>query len=162
MDTPLNAPAYLHQLPAALFETQAIGHGVAQLVSKDNRAPKFLHLPLSGRLLWPQAGPLIEQRRAIFLDRDGVVVEDVHYLRQPAQISLLPGIIDLIRALQDNYFIIIVTNQSGLARGFSPRRICGKFTGCCSVNCWPTALSSMLFIIVPICPTARLKPSAGM
>jgi D-glycero-D-manno-heptose 1,7-bisphosphate phosphatase len=58
-------------------------------------------------------------RRAVFLDRDGVVVEDVGYLRSPDQLRLLPGAAEAIRRLREaGYLAIVVTNQSGVARGY--------------------------------------------
>lgn len=56
-------------------------------------------------------------RRAVFLDRDGTVVEDVGYLTDPSQLKLLPGTVDGIRLLQDQFLIVMVTNQSAVARG---------------------------------------------
>lgn len=56
--------------------------------------------------------------RAAFLDRDGTIVEDVHYLARPEQLVLIPA---AVRALQRLHAarvpIVIVTNQSGIARG---------------------------------------------
>ncbi|MFL5401331.1 MAG: D-glycero-alpha-D-manno-heptose-1,7-bisphosphate 7-phosphatase [Gemmatimonadales bacterium] len=57
-------------------------------------------------------------RRAAFLDRDGTIIEDVGYLRDPADVRLLPGAASAIRLLNQNEVsAIVVTNQSGIARG---------------------------------------------
>lgn len=57
-------------------------------------------------------------RRAVFLDRDGTIIEDVGYLRSPDQIRLLPGAAAAIRRLNTRGLLsIVVTNQSGIARG---------------------------------------------
>ncbi len=57
-------------------------------------------------------------RAAAFLDRDGTLVEDVHYLARPEQLRLLPGAVEGVRALAAaNVPAVIVTNQSGIARG---------------------------------------------
>ncbi len=54
-----------------------------------------------------------------FLDRDGVLIEDVHYLSRPDQIRLLPGVPQALRDLQALGFLLaVVTNQSGVARGY--------------------------------------------
>jgi D-glycero-D-manno-heptose 1,7-bisphosphate phosphatase len=54
----------------------------------------------------------------VFLDRDGTVVEERDYLSDPAQVQLLPGAAAAIRRLRDAGFaVVIVTNQSGIARG---------------------------------------------
>lgn len=57
-------------------------------------------------------------RPAVFLDRDGTVVEDVGYLRDPGQMRLLPGAAAAIRQLNaGGWAVLVVTNQSGIARG---------------------------------------------
>ena len=56
--------------------------------------------------------------RAVFLDRDGTIIEDVGYLRDPEEIRLLPGAaLGIGRLNQADLFVIVVTNQSGIARG---------------------------------------------
>jgi D-glycero-D-manno-heptose 1,7-bisphosphate phosphatase len=56
--------------------------------------------------------------RAVFLDRDGTLVEDPGYLRDPAELRLLPGVAAAVRQLNDaDLRAIVVTNQSGIARG---------------------------------------------
>jgi D-glycero-D-manno-heptose 1,7-bisphosphate phosphatase len=57
-------------------------------------------------------------RRAAFLDRDGTIIEDRHYIADPAAVRLLPGASDGLRALRAaGYALVVVTNQSGIARG---------------------------------------------
>lgn len=57
-------------------------------------------------------------RRAVFLDRDGTLIEDVSYLRDPAQVHLLPGAAGAVRRLNEaGLLAIVATNQSGIARG---------------------------------------------
>lgn len=56
---------------------------------------------------------------AVFLDRDGTLIEDVGYLDRLDRIALFPWTVDAIRALNRGGFIVVViTNQSGVARGF--------------------------------------------
>lgn len=56
--------------------------------------------------------------KAVFLDRDGTIVEDPGFLHEPDKVTLLPGAAAAIRRLNDaGYLAIIVTNQSGIARG---------------------------------------------
>ncbi|MFO0907056.1 MAG: HAD family hydrolase [Isosphaeraceae bacterium] len=57
-------------------------------------------------------------RPAVFLDRDGTVIEDVPYLADPAKLQLFPGAADAIRRLRAAGFLcVIVTNQSAIGRG---------------------------------------------
>jgi histidinol-phosphate phosphatase family protein len=56
-------------------------------------------------------------RRALFLDRDGTLIVDVGYPRDPARVEVLPGAIEALRALQRDRALVIVSNQSGLGRG---------------------------------------------
>jgi heptosyltransferase-2 len=57
-------------------------------------------------------------RRAAFLDRDGTIIEDLGYLSDPAQIRVIPGAVEALRALQAaGYRLVLITNQAGVARG---------------------------------------------
>lgn len=59
--------------------------------------------------------------RAVFLDRDGVLIEDTGYPDDPDAISLLPSVGAGLRALQAaGWRLIVVSNQSGVARGKFP------------------------------------------
>src|SRR5260370_18561300 len=56
--------------------------------------------------------------RAVFLDRDGTIVEDPGFLHQPGKVRLLPGAGEAIHQLnQAGWLAITVSNQSGIARG---------------------------------------------
>lgn len=57
-------------------------------------------------------------RAAVFLDRDGTIIDDLHYLSRPEQVRLRPGGAEAIARLNRAGFpVIVVTNQSGIARG---------------------------------------------
>lgn len=57
-------------------------------------------------------------RRAVFLDRDGTVVRDPGFLREPDRLEILPGAPAALRALAAGGFaLVVVTNQSAVARG---------------------------------------------
>jgi D-glycero-D-manno-heptose 1,7-bisphosphate phosphatase len=57
-------------------------------------------------------------RPAVFLDRDGTIIEDSGYLNDPAGVRLLPGSAAAIRQLNSAGLpVIVVSNQSGIARG---------------------------------------------
>jgi D-glycero-D-manno-heptose 1,7-bisphosphate phosphatase len=56
--------------------------------------------------------------RAVFLDRDGTLIEDAGYLQDPAGVRLLPGAAAAIKQLNERgWIVVVVTNQSGIARG---------------------------------------------
>ncbi len=57
--------------------------------------------------------------RGLFLDRDGVINEEIGYLIRQADVRFIPGIFSLCRTAKTlGYKLIIVTNQSGIARGY--------------------------------------------
>jgi D,D-heptose 1,7-bisphosphate phosphatase len=59
------------------------------------------------------------QRPAVFLDKDGTLIENVPYNVDPARMQFAPGVPEGLRILQDAGFgMIVVTNQSGVARGY--------------------------------------------
>ncbi len=58
---------------------------------------------------------------ALFLDRDGVIVDEAEYLADPAQVRLLPGSAEAIAEVnRQGVLVVVVTNQSGVARGYFP------------------------------------------
>ena len=64
------------------------------------------------------ARPSTIPRPALFLDRDGVLIEDCHHLSNPKQVALLPGARELLRHANANGWpVVLITNQSGIARG---------------------------------------------
>jgi len=65
------------------------------------------------------------RRRAVFLDRDGTINEEVNHLSRAEQLRLLPNAAEGIKLLrQEGFLTIVVTNQSGVARGyFSEQRV---------------------------------------
>jgi len=57
-------------------------------------------------------------RPAVFLDRDGTIVVERYYLADPAGVELVPGAAAALRSLAEaGYALVVVTNQSGIARG---------------------------------------------
>ncbi len=76
--------------------------------------------PLTAEGIWLRitARPDGEPRPGLFLDRDGVIVEDVGYLRRAADVRLIPGAADIIRRANiAGLPVAVVTNQSGISRG---------------------------------------------
>jgi D-glycero-D-manno-heptose 1,7-bisphosphate phosphatase len=71
------------------------------------------------RFLDPTATPAAGPRRALFLDRDGVINVDTGYVHTAAQTHWLPGIFELVaNAIRAGYAPVVVTNQAGIARGY--------------------------------------------
>jgi len=59
------------------------------------------------------------QRKALFLDRDGVINVDCGYVCRPDEFEFVDGIFDLCRAATErDYLVIVVTNQAGIGRGY--------------------------------------------
>jgi len=101
--------------------------------------------------------------RAVFFDRDGTLMEEVHYCNDPALVRVFAGAADCLRELRAAGFLnVIVTNQSGLASGKISlaqyhavqdevsRQLCGL-------------VDAVYFCAdSPAAPTIRRKPGAGM
>jgi len=57
--------------------------------------------------------------RAVFLDRDGTLIADKNYLHRPEDVDIFPGAGAALKRLADAGFkLIVVTNQSGIGRGY--------------------------------------------
>jgi D-glycero-D-manno-heptose 1,7-bisphosphate phosphatase len=68
-------------------------------------------------------------RRAAFIDRDGVIIEDRGYAFEPGDCVLLPGAAAALRALKSaGFLLVVVTNQSGIARGLYTEEQYQSFT----------------------------------
>lgn len=90
----------------------------------EHLSPSSNPQPLTPDLSCPSThGALIPDgpARAVFLDRDGVLIEDTGYPDDPDAISLLPGVGAGLRLLREaGWRLIVVSNQSGVARGKFP------------------------------------------
>lgn len=65
----------------------------------------------------PEAGR--QPRRAVLLDRDGTLIVEKNYLHDPAEVVLETGVVEALARLRDaDYHLIVVTNQSGVGRGY--------------------------------------------
>ena len=59
------------------------------------------------------------KRKAFFLDRDGVLIEEKHFISNPKDVFLEKGVLEFLNFLYELRIpIIVITNQSGIARGF--------------------------------------------
>jgi D-glycero-D-manno-heptose 1,7-bisphosphate phosphatase len=102
-------PAAQRQAHLTAVAVQAFGHPSNQCgpaSSSDSTASENA----SGRkLCW---------RPAVFLDRDGTLNQDIGYVHRIADFRWFPGAVNAIRRLNESgYYVFIVTNQSGVARG---------------------------------------------
>lgn len=61
------------------------------------------------------------RKAAVFLDRDGTIIEDRGHLRNPSEVAFLPEALEALRELQKRFLLFIVTNQSGVAKGVITR-----------------------------------------
>jgi D-glycero-D-manno-heptose 1,7-bisphosphate phosphatase len=60
-----------------------------------------------------------ELSAAIFIDRDGTIIEDADYCSHPKQVKVFPGVPEALRHLKSKGFkVVVITNQSGIGRGF--------------------------------------------
>lgn len=55
--------------------------------------------------------------KAVFLDRDGTIIDDPGYVHRPEDLAFLPNAIEGLRELQKSFGLFVVSNQSGVARG---------------------------------------------
>ncbi|MFP7755712.1 D-glycero-alpha-D-manno-heptose-1,7-bisphosphate 7-phosphatase [Thermodesulfobacteriota bacterium B35] len=69
----------------------------------------------------------VHGRPAVFLDRDGTINEQMGYINHISRFRLLPGVGPAIRRLNEHDIpVVVVTNQSGLARGYFPEALLGR------------------------------------
>lgn len=62
------------------------------------------------------------KRPAIFLDRDGTLIDDVGYIKQTSQVSFYPFTFEALSLLQEHFSLFIITNQSGIAKGITTEK----------------------------------------
>lgn len=63
----------------------------------------------------------MNSKKGAFLDRDGTLIENAHYLSDPAGVKLLPGTVEgLLELKRRGYRLVLVSNQSGVGRGYFP------------------------------------------
>ena len=64
--------------------------------------------------------------RAVFMDRDGTISEEVGYINHPSRFRVFPYSAPAVKLLNENgWLAIVVTNQAGVARGYFPEEMVG-------------------------------------
>ncbi len=101
---------------------------------------------------------------AVFLDRDGTLMEEVHYCRDPEKVRLLPGVQEGLSALKKaGYRTVIITNQSGLGRGCITLQEYQAVQERLLTLLGPGLIDGTYFCAdVPGEPSTRRKPAPGM
>ena len=88
------------------------------MTSIDSTSSGRFHAEL-GMWVRVPGGPVAAPRPALFLDRDGVIVEDTGYLSRPADVILIPGAAEVIALANRRAIPVIeVTNQAGIGLGY--------------------------------------------
>ncbi|MBY9010468.1 MAG: HAD family hydrolase [Candidatus Lokiarchaeota archaeon] len=67
------------------------------------------------------------RNKAILLDRDGTLIEDKNFAYKVEDFELLPGVIEGLKLLQRDFLLFIITNQSGIGRGYYSKSDFFKF-----------------------------------
>ena len=97
--------------------------------------------------------------RAVFLDRDGTLIVEKHYLHRPEDVEVFPGAGAALKRLADAGFkLFVVTNQSGIGRGYftlaDAKRVNERVNR-------EFALAGVQFVQTYIAPEAPDQPSRG-
>jgi D,D-heptose 1,7-bisphosphate phosphatase len=85
------------------------------------RTEQFCFTRIAPEMVLAAACQLLSKplQKAILFDRDGTLITDKHYLSDPNQVELLPGAIEVLQAARKaGYRLAVLSNQSGVARGF--------------------------------------------
>jgi D-glycero-D-manno-heptose 1,7-bisphosphate phosphatase len=98
-------------------------------------------------------------QRAVFLDRDGTIIEERNYLHRPEDVVILPGVPTALRRLVDaNLQLILVTNQSGVGRGYFTLAEVEKVNTHLAAEFAP---HGVVFLKTYVAPEAPDQPSRG-
>lgn len=105
-----------------------------------------------------------EPAPALFLDRDGTIMVEVDHCHRPEDVALYPGVREaMLQAREAGYRLIVITNQSGIGRGYFSEHDLHRVNARLAELLGPAAPDGLYF-----CPdhpdraTHRRKPSPGM
>lgn len=98
-------------------------------------------------------------KRAVFLDRDGTLIAEKHYLHKVEEVEIFPGAISALKRLQDaGLLLFIISNQSGVGRGYFTLADVEKVNRHIAAECSRTGVRFEKIYIAPEHPDA---PSRG-
>ena len=105
-----------------------------------------------------------ESMPAIFLDRDGTLMEEVNYCSKPEQVKVFPGVADALHQLRERgYLLIVISNQAGIGRGYFTEEDYRAVESELARQLLPAILNASYFCRDhPDRPTDRRKPAPGM
>lgn len=102
----------------------------------------------------------------VFLDRDGTIIIDKHYLHDPAGVEFLPNALRGLRLMQEKGFrLVVVTNQSGVGRGLFTLEDAQACNDRLARMCREQGVEIAAFYLCPHEPEAQCdcrKPATGM
>lgn len=108
---------FLSDVPAGLWRDRLTADGAT--IEEPAPASSLYHITCAIAEMHRYLDRSHERRPALFLDRDGVIIEDTGYVGDYKKITLKDGIAETIRAFREKGFhVFVVTNQSGIGRGY--------------------------------------------
>ncbi|MCC6353792.1 MAG: HAD family hydrolase [Verrucomicrobiae bacterium] len=108
--------------------------------------------------------PCPSKRRAVFLDRDDTLIPDIPYLGDPGRVTLLPGARDaLLRLQRAGFLLVMVSNQSGIARGLLTHDQVQSVNRMVARHLHPARLDAIYYSPDgPNAPSETRKPAPGL
>jgi D-glycero-D-manno-heptose 1,7-bisphosphate phosphatase len=102
--------------------------------------------------------------KAVFLDRDGTLMHNVPYCADPTKVQILPDVTQALRQLREHGFkLIVVTNQSGIGRGYFEEETFWKVQAAFERQVGPDLIDATYFCgDHPDRASDRRKPGPGM
>ncbi len=105
-------------------------------------------------------------RPAVFVDRDGTINHDSGYIHDPKDLVLYDDTVALLKSyVSKGYLIIVLTNQSGINRGYFTEEECNKFNSAVKAELEKHGIGIDAFYICPHTPSEGCncrKPNTGM
>jgi D-glycero-D-manno-heptose 1,7-bisphosphate phosphatase len=101
----------------------------------------------------------MNRHKALFIDRDGTLILEKEYLRDPGQVQFIPGAIQALKkAAEAGFIIVMVTNQSGVGRGYFTLEDVERVHAHVAKE---IALHNVAFVKIYVAPESPDAPSRG-